>query len=154
MCSYNIWKLTSTLNCSQVNGADHCVKRCITALIYVLGRNDEIWNIPKIVITYTMLLYLYICIPLYSALAIYGGHFYMKNSRKTPHSSPVRARYGVSFVSAKHNRSFTNVIALLSTIVLYMTAIYRESIVPWKRNYVWDMGLLSLLGSIVSIAHR
>ena len=34
------------------------------------------------------------------ALSIYRGHFSSCNSRKTPHISPVRARYGVSFVSA------------------------------------------------------
>ena len=31
-------------------------------------------------------------------VASYRGHFSSKNSRTTPHSSPVRARYGVSFV--------------------------------------------------------
>ena len=38
----------------------------------------------------------------YSALSIYRGNFssYMYNSRKTPHISPARARYGVSFVTA------------------------------------------------------
>ena len=80
-------------------------------------------------------------------------HLYVIFIWKTRERHPM-ASYGVSFVSAKPNRSFTCVIALLSTIVLYRTAIYRESIVPWKRNYVWDMGFLSLLGSIVGIAHR
>ena len=35
----------------------------------------------------------------YSALSIYHGRFSSYNLRKTPHSSPVRARHGVSFLS-------------------------------------------------------
>ena len=38
----------------------------------------------------------------------YRGHLSSNNSRKTPHSSPVRARYGVSIVSARSDWSFTN----------------------------------------------
>ena len=34
------------------------------------------------------------------ALDILLSFFYLYNSRKTPHRSPVRAMYGVSFVSA------------------------------------------------------
>ena len=34
------------------------------------------------------------------ALSIYRDHFSLYDSRKTPHSSPVRASYGVSFTSA------------------------------------------------------
>ena len=49
-------------------------------------------------------------------LSIYRNHFVVYNSRKITHSSPVRARYGVSFVSAN------------LTEVSYITAIYRESI--------------------------
>ena len=48
-----------------------------------------------------------------SALSIYSGHFCLKNARTTPYTSLVRARYRVSFVSAKPDRSFTIVIALL-----------------------------------------
>ena len=44
----------------------------------------------------------------YSALSIYRGHFSLKSSWKTPHSLPVRARYGVSFVIEMSDRSFTN----------------------------------------------
>ena len=44
----------------------------------------------------------------YSALYIYRGHFSLYNSWKTSHSSPVRARYGVSFMSA----NLTNVSSL------------------------------------------
>ena len=35
-----------------------------------------------------------------SQYSVYRGHLSSYNSRRTPHSSPVRARYGVSFVSA------------------------------------------------------
>ena len=67
----------------------------------------------------------------YSALSIYRGHFSLHNSRKTSRSSPVRARYGVSFVTAKFDRSFLQLNCwALCTIILYMTTLYRESIVP------------------------
>ena len=35
----------------------------------------------------------------YSAVPLYRGQFSHKYSQKTPHSSPVRARYGVSFMN-------------------------------------------------------
>ena len=38
--------------------------------------------------------------------------FSFKNSRKTPHISPVRASYGVSFVSARSDRGYTIVIVV------------------------------------------
>ena len=55
---------------------------------------------------------------LHTACSPYRGHFSLKNSRTTPHSSHVRARYGVLFVSAKFDGS-------LIIAVLFMTAIYR-----------------------------
>ena len=36
--------------------------------------------------------------PLYSAMPLWRGQFSHKYSQNSPHSSPVRARYGVSFV--------------------------------------------------------
>ena len=45
----------------------------------------------------------------YRALSIYRGHFSLNSSRKTPHSSPVRAMYGLSCVRAKFVRSFVTV---------------------------------------------
>ena len=44
---------------------------------------------------------LYTALSLYSALSIYRGHISLNISRKTRHSSPVRVRYGVSFVNTK-----------------------------------------------------
>ena len=41
----------------------------------------------------------------YSALSIYHGHIFLKISLKTPHSSPMTASYGVSFLNAKSSRS-------------------------------------------------
>ena len=44
---------------------------------------------------------------LYRELLIYCAQFSLKISRKTHHSSPVRASYGMSFVNAKSGWSFT-----------------------------------------------
>ena len=40
-----------------------------------------------------------------SALSISQGHFSSANSQKTAHSSPVRARYGLSFVSQNSEKN-------------------------------------------------
>ena len=50
---------------------------------------------------------------LYSALSICHGQFSWSSSRKTSHISPVMARYGMSFMSAKSDRSLTFVWQLL-----------------------------------------
>ena len=49
----------------------------------------------------------------YNALSIYHGHFPWNISRKTPHNSPVRVRYRVSFVNPKFGQSVTSVIVVL-----------------------------------------
>ena len=64
----------------------------------------------------------------YSALSIYRGHFSSYNPRKTPHSSPVRARYGVSFVGANLSKFYHFNCCAVCTILSYITAIYGESI--------------------------
>ena len=46
------------------------------------------------------LMHVLYCVRIYSALSIYHGYFSLYNSWKAPHSSPVRARYAVSFASA------------------------------------------------------
>ena len=56
----------------------------------------------------------------YSVLSIYRGHISLKISRKTPHSSPMRARYGVFFVNAKSGRS-----CIIVTVVLCVWSGYR-----------------------------
>ena len=63
----------------------------------------------------------------YSALSIYRGHFSLKNSQKTPHSSPVRAMYMVAFASAKPDRSFTTLIVMLCPLSYYIWLRYIES---------------------------
>ena len=59
----------------------------------------------------------------YGAVPLWGGQFSPKYSRKTPHSSPVRASYWVSFVdsasdwySAQYHIIFDRVITSLSYI--------------------------------------
>ena len=65
----------------------------------------------------------------YSALSMYSGCFSLYNSRKTPHSSPVRARYGCrSWVQIWPKFYHCNCCAVC-TIISYITAIYQESIV-------------------------
>ena len=64
----------------------------------------------------------------YSVLSIYRGHFSLKISRKTLHSSPVRARYGVPFVNSKFGGSFITVIVVLCTSSCYIWPRYIESL--------------------------
>ena len=64
----------------------------------------------------------------------------LNNSRKTPHSPPVRARYVVSWVSEwKVWTEFWHFnFWAVCTIVSYMAVIYRESIVPsYNLNRCW-----------------
>ena len=71
-------------------------------------------------------------------------------SWKTPHSSPVRARHAVSFVSANLTEVFCNYCALC-TIVQYITATHRESVVFCtiiKRTSLWNI-LLPLFWNIL-----
>ena len=56
------------------------------------------WNVSYMI--YTAIVLAVLLQLNYSALFIYRSHFYLKNSRKTLNSLPLRARYGVSFVSA------------------------------------------------------
>ena len=53
---------------------------------------------------------------IYNALSIYRGHISLDISRKTSHSSPVRARYGVSFVNAESGGSCIIVNVVLCVI--------------------------------------
>ena len=84
---------------------------------------------------------------IYSTLSIHRGHFPSHKSRKAPHISPVRARNEVSFVGA----NLIEVSSHLCTIVSYITAIYRESIVLQSSSvlWVWDVqyNLLYLVSS-------
>ena len=64
----------------------------------------------------------------FSAHPQYHGHFSLKNSGKTPHSLLVRARYGVSFTSAKSDRSFTFLMAGLCALSHHKWPWYIESV--------------------------
>ena len=70
----------------------------------------------------------------YSSLSIYGGHFSLNNSRKTTHSSLVRARYGVSFVRAMFKLSFATVIVRLCAQSCCIWPRYTESLRAWKKK--------------------
>ena len=56
---------------------------------------------------------------------------FSSNSRKTPRSSPVRARYGVSIVSKRSGWSFMIVIVALRALLSYIWPRYIES---WQYN--------------------
>ena len=49
----------------------------------------------------------------YSAMPLKRGQYSHKSSQQTPHSSPVRASYGVSFVSSMSDLCSAVVIAVL-----------------------------------------
>ena len=55
----------------------------------------------------------------YSALSVYRGHISLNISRKTIHSSPVKSRYGVSFLFAKSGRSVQDISKFISVDVPY-----------------------------------
>ena len=80
----------------------------------------------------------------YSAFSIYRGHFALKNSRNTPHSSPVKAMYRVSFVSAKSNRRNTTVMVVLCALSFYTWSRYIESLEYWDLLHLgidgWGSG--------------
>ena len=56
--------------------------------------------------------------------SMYHGHFSSYNSRRTPHSSPVRASYGVLFVSA----NLTEVLSLSLLCCVHYLIIYKRDI--------------------------
>ena len=62
----------------------------------------------------------------YNVLSIYRGHYSLNFSGKTPHSSPVRAGYGVLFVSPKSGLSLTSVIVVLLFCVHYRVICGRD----------------------------
>ena len=65
----------------------------------------------------------------YIALSIYRGHFSSYNSRKTPHSSPVKAMYGCLSWAEIWPKFYHCNCCAVCTIVWYMTAIYWEPII-------------------------
>ena len=55
----------------------------------------------------------------HSAVPLLHDQFFTKSSLRTPHSSPVRARYGVSFVNSNSDLYSTSVTAVLCAISCY-----------------------------------
>ena len=62
---------------------------------------------------------------MYSAMPLSRGRFSPKSSQYTPHSSPVRTRYGVSVVILKSDSMSATVIALLYVISWVITPHYN-----------------------------
>ena len=81
----------------------------------------------------------------YSALPIYRGLFPPKNSRKTPIARPLGRGMVVSREFLVWPQFYLRIYYAMCSIVLYCTAIYRESIV-WQVNEgnISDMSLLSI----------
>ena len=74
--------------------------------------------------------------------------FSLKISRKTPHSSPMRVSYGVSFVNAKPGRSFTIVAVVLCVLSDYRVINGRDiSKVYSIRKHNWSS--LSLRSEVI-----
>ena len=61
---------------------------------------------------------------IYSALSMYRSQVSSHNSRKIPHSSPVKAMYGVSFVSA----NLTEVLSLKLLCCVHYRIMYNRDI--------------------------
>ena len=72
----------------------------------------------------------------YSALSIYGGHFSLNNSQKTPIACPYRWDMGVSFVSAKFDWSFATVAVGLCAPLYCIWPRYIESLLYWKWRWL------------------
>ena len=73
----------------------------------------------------------------YSALSIYCGHYSLTISRKTHHSSPVRARYGVSFVDTKSGRTFTIVTIVVYVLISLTACVVNSNICTETRESSW-----------------
>ena len=65
----------------------------------------------------------------YRALSIYRGHFSLNNSRKTTHISRESEKWGVVRECKAWPNFYHRYFCAIRTIVLWRTAIYRESIV-------------------------
>ena len=61
----------------------------------------------------------------YSAVPLYNGQFSSKSSQKTPHSSQVRARYGVSFENKTSDASFASLIVVPNAKSYYVGSRYN-----------------------------
>ena len=66
--------------------------------------------------------------PYLCALDISRSFFFVDLRNPPPHSSPVRARYGVSFLNAKPDRSFTIIAILLCVLTSFWRPRYIESL--------------------------
>ena len=117
--------------CPAASCTYHMVSKCFyaisaptTCMCYHMGPNN-------LQVSSAKQLECIICNPatyIYSALSIYRGHVSLKISRTTPHSSPVRARYGVPFENAKSGQSRIIVNVVLCVLSCYRWPRYIESL--------------------------
>ena len=68
------------------------------------------------------------CRAILCTFEIYPGHISLKIARKTPHSLPVRARYGLSFVNTKFGRGCIIDIVVLCVITRYKWSRYVKGL--------------------------
>ena len=75
------------------------------------------------------LIYFIMAHPQYREFFIYHGNLSPNNSQKTPHSSPVKVRYGVSlWVHILNNFNFLPIV--LCSVSCYIRPRYIETIIP------------------------
>ena len=86
---------------------------------------------------------------LYSVLSIYRCHFSFNNSRKTPHISPLRSRYGTSFLSAKFDLSFGTITVGLCALSCCIQPRYIESL----QYSLFVMMRTALFCNLASLPH-
>ena len=76
----------------------------------------------------------------YSEVPLQYGQFSPKYSRKTPHGSPVRVRYGVSFVGSASDWYSAAVPAMLCALSYYIILCYNGTwlYIPWGYLTVYS----------------
>ena len=75
---------------------------------------------PAIHHTICHVTYVISCHITYSVVPLQRGQFYQKYSQKTPHGSPVKARYGVSFVDSASDWYHVSVPAIFNAKSFYI----------------------------------
>ena len=64
----------------------------------------------------------------YSAMPLLRGQFSKKYQQKAPHSSPVRARYGVSFVDPGSDWYSSSVSTIINAVSYYIAPRYNGTL--------------------------
>ena len=112
--------------------------RCISKICPLL--NSTIWVSSWFAICLVPNHYLHQCLliilwnSLYTAAQVQCGKFYLKKSQKIAHSSPVRARYGVSLVDSASDWYFTPDSAEMYAISCYIGSRFNGTRLYWEES--------------------